>query len=64
MPSHHHDMKIKNSGGAYTFNYAVEYSNSETKGWRDGSLVGDSGSGRAHNNLQPYITCYMYKRVA
>ena len=25
---------------------------------------GASGSGTAHNNLQPYITCYMWKRVA
>ncbi len=24
----------------------------------------DSGGGEAHNNLQPYITCYMWKRVA
>lgn len=22
------------------------------------------GGGQAHNNLQPYITCYMYKRIA
>jgi microcystin-dependent protein len=22
------------------------------------------GSGNSHNNLQPYITCYMYKRIA
>lgn len=24
----------------------------------------DTGKGSAHNNLQPYITCYMWKRVA
>lgn len=23
-----------------------------------------TGGGAAHNNLQPYITCYMYKRTA
>lgn len=26
--------------------------------------TGSVGSGSAHNNLQPYITCYMWKRVS
>lgn len=29
------------------------------EGWTD-----SSGGGQAHNNLQPYITCYMWKRTA
>ena len=36
-----------------------------SSGWCNGS-VGDSGHtyGQSLNNLQPYITCYMYKRTA
>lgn len=28
------------------------------------SLTSSAGGGSAHNNLQPYITCYMWKRMA
>lgn len=32
--------------------------------WKWGDLgTGNTGGDRAHNNLQPYITCYMYKRI-
>jgi len=26
--------------------------------------ISSQGGGAAHNNLQPYITCYMFKRTA
>lgn len=31
---------------------------------RFGGDTSDSGEGNSHNNLQPYITCYMWKRTA
>ena len=27
-------------------------------------IVSEDGSGESHNNIQPYITCYMWKRTA
>ncbi len=36
--------------------------NASTTGKATGNTA-NSGSNTAHNNLQPYITCYMFKRV-
>ena len=27
-------------------------------------IINNTGSGNAHNNLQPYVSCYIYKRVS
>lgn len=37
-----------------------------TTGWNypgAATRTGDTGGGQAHSNLQPYVTCYMWRRT-
>lgn len=61
MPSHYHGgIKMVSS----------ETSGNQQQGVNTGRYYGNdlntssTGGGQAHNNLQPYITCYMFKRIA
>lgn len=62
MPSHSHN----------TTNHAGAGSGSLSGGYNWGFNIGDygtlgtesAGGDQPHNNLQPYITCYMWKRTA
>lgn len=64
MPSHTHDVKYGssaplglNSGSTgYKLNYEV--------GGTQQIYATAVGGNQPHNNLQPYITCYMFKRTA
>ena len=58
MPSHTHDTSIYFSGTG-TVHYSVSAAQSPTP-----ISTSATGGGLAHNNLQPYITCYMWKRTA
>lgn len=63
MPSHQHKLSLTNygsdtaSGVNWGNNGVGKYSYSN-------DMIEPVGGGSVHNNLQPYITCYMYKRTA
>ena len=62
MPSHTHNL----IGGAVQGLTAVAEGSFISGVWSSPgqNLITSSGGNAAHNNLPPYITCYMWKRVA
>ena len=61
IPAHGHSFKTS-TGGSDPWGISAP-SNTGTAVSLPG-YVGDTGGGGAHNNLQPYIVCYMWKRTA
>ena len=62
MPNHDHDLNAVNAGlsqpgGGYHPSWVSD------RQYTVQVLSGLSGGGQAHNNLQPYITCYIWKRT-
>lgn len=62
IPRHRHYAGVRWStepGASYMYG-----SNGAGTGAEYDSVQGFTGGNQSHNNLQPYITCYMYKRTA
>lgn len=69
MPSHNHAPRYSNNGARISLSnygtggYNISWTNDGTKNSGDIDTT-YSGGDQAHNNLQPYITCYIWIRTA
>jgi hypothetical protein len=65
LPAHNHSYTYYTGDGIMTINPDTPGSELTIKNLKQATgTTGNRGSGEAHNNLQPYITCYMWKRTA
>ena len=68
IPSHYHDEYVGNDGGSdstpsgYSGWPNIAYI-SEKTWWAKGAKTSDAGGDGAHNNMPPYYTVYMWRRV-
>lgn len=66
MPSHSHNTYFVDTGPGGS-GYGKKNGLYANGGWWGNSQgapnVGNTGGNAAHNNMMPYITCYMYKRI-
>lgn len=60
MPSHNHSLPIAGTSGSAT--YLITGTTTANRVLL--GTVGDKGGGQPFNIMQPYITCYMWKRIA
>ena len=62
MPKHNHNVKGSIAAGNYAEGLA--FGNDSTPDFEGSVVVLSTGGGGAHNNLQPYIVVYFWKRTA
>lgn len=64
MPRHSHEMRWSNEGAVGSGHGCLIRDSLSGESWPYGYWTGQDGGEQAHNNLQPYITVFRYRRVA
>ena len=65
MPSHNHTYVKLMDNGISSEHFGIHYNIAAEWGTKFvDSKVSSTGSSSSHNNLQPYFTCYMFKRTS
>lgn len=59
IPAHNHDIYYINKNG--TDGYGVTLSNQKRKSYNNAII--NKGGNTSHNNIQPYLVCYIWQRV-
>lgn len=63
IPSHNHARAVTNAAGGSAETIAMGNSTSQSN-IADFKAIQKTGGGKPHNNMPPYITCYIWKRVS
>ena len=61
LPSHSHQNYMRYNNGSSS-GYGIRTENGVCA-WRTAQGAKATGSGQSHNNMPPYITCYMWLRT-
>ena len=64
IPSHYHSARVMADNDPSPSYGENNYFKAGADSQEGGTSTESTGGGLSHNNLQPYITCYMWKRIS